>query len=158
MRFYENPKKVSENREKQRAYYIPENDGAYTLLNGEWNFKYFSRDVDYDGKIENWDKVKVPSCWQTTGYEKPNYTNVAFQFPVDAPYVPDDNPLGVYMREFEIDDTERKYYIVFEGVSSCLELYINGKYVGFSQGSRLQAEFDITKYVKKAKTQFLPRL
>lgn len=108
MRFYENPKKVSENREKQRAYYIPENDGAYTLLNGEWNFKYFSRDVDYDGKIENWDKVKVPSCWQTTGYEKPNYTNVAFQFPVDAPYVPDDNPLGVYMREFEIDDTENE--------------------------------------------------
>lgn len=158
MRFYENPKKVSENREKQRAYYIPENDGAYTLLNGEWNFKYFSRDVDYDGKIENWDKVKVPSCWQTTGYEKPNYTNVAFQFPVDAPYVPDDNPLGVYMREFEIDDTERKHYIVFEGVSSCLELYINGKYVGFSQGSRLQAEFDITKYVKKGKNTVLAKV
>ncbi len=151
MRFYENPKKVSENREKQRAYYIPENKGAYTLLSGEWNFKYYSRDVDYDENNNDWDKVKVPSCWQTTGYEKPNYTNVAFQFPVDPPYVPDDNPLGVYMREFEIKNTDLKHYIVFEGVSSCLELYINGKYVGFSQGSRLQAEFDITKYVKAGK-------
>lgn len=151
MRDYENLKKVSENREKQRAYYIPENKGAYTLLNGKWNFKYFSRDVDYDGKIDKWDEVNVPSCWQNTGYEKPNYTNVAFQFPVDPPYVPDDNPLGVYMREFEILDTDKKHYIVFEGVSSCVYLYINDKYVGFSQGSRLQAEFDISGYVKKGK-------
>lgn len=151
MRDYENLKKVSENREKQRAYYIPENKGAYTLLNGKWNFKYFSRDVDYDGKIDKWDEVNVPSCWQNTGYEKPNYTNVAFQFPVDPPYVPDDNPLGVYMREFEILDTDKKHYIVFEGVSSCVYLYINDNYVGFSQGSRLQAEFDISGYVKKGK-------
>ena len=76
-----------------------------------------------------------------------------YPHPIDAPYVPNDNPLGVYERDFVIDGIweNRKTYIVFEGVSSCVSLYINGEYVGFSQGSHLQAEFDITKFVKAGK-------
>jgi len=104
MREYENILKTSDNRLKQRAYYIPENEGGYTLLNGEWNFKFFERDIDVPDEIDNWDKIKVPSCWQLCGYEKPNYTNVNFPYPVDPPYVPDENPCGVYKREFEIFD------------------------------------------------------
>ena len=149
MRFYENPKFVQENRLPQRSFYIPKNDGAYKLLNGDWKFKYFEFDDEYSENIEKWDTIPVPSCWQMHGYDAPHYTNIHYPYPVDPPYVPDENPLGVYEREFEVENTDRKTYIVFEGVSSNLQLYINGKYVGFSQGSHLQSEFDISDFVKK---------
>ncbi len=149
MRYYENPKFLHENRLPQRSYYIPKNDGAYMLLNGEWNFKYFKYDDEYSKDITEWDKIPVPSCWQMYGYEDPNYTNVNYPYPVDPPFVPDENPMGVYEREFEIKDTSKKTYIVFEGVSSNIELYINEKYVGYSQGSHLQSEFDISDFVVK---------
>ena len=145
MRKYENLQFLSENREPQRAYYIPQ--GGYNLLNGIWDFKYYERDYEEEFAAKEWDKIDVPSCWQARGYGNPNYANVAYPYPYDPPYVPDDNPMGVYRREFKVSDISRCTYIVFEGVSSCLELYINDKYVGYSQGSHLQAEFDITGYV-----------
>ncbi len=147
MRFYENPLKTSENRLAPRSYYIPQGVSEYTLLNGEWNFAYFDRDIDLPEKIEKWDKIPVPSCWQLHGYENPNYTNINYPYPVDTPFVPDDNPCGVYNREFELGEKWGRVYFVFEGVSSCGVLYINGSYVGFTQGSHLQAEFDITDFV-----------
>ena len=148
MRFYEDLSNIAVNRLKQRSYYIPKNEGAYTLLNGNWKFKYVKNEEDFceDGK---WDEIPVPSCWQLYGYEDPNYTNVNYPYPVDPPYVPDENPMGVYEREFRVEDTDKKTYIVFEGVSSCVFLYINNEFVGYSQGSHLQAEFDITDFVKK---------
>lgn len=163
MRIYENFKKTHENREPQRAYYIPydtiekalegdkKKSAYYKLLNGSWKFAFFKREIDIPEKINAWDSVPVPSCWQALGYENPGYTNVNYPHPIDPPYVPDDNPCGVYERTFVIDDLwdKRQTYIVFEGVSSCLFLYINGSYVGYSQGSHLQAEFDISKFVKK---------
>ncbi len=147
MRFYEDLNHISDNRLPQRAYYIPENKGAYILLNGEWNFRYYSADFLEEKENTSWDKIPVPSCWQLYGYEDPNYSNVRYPYPVDFPYVPDENPMGVYMREFEIEDITKRHYIVFEGVASCLELYINDKYAGYSQGSHLQAEFDISDFV-----------
>lgn len=145
MKSYEDLKRISENREKQRAYYIPENEGAYQSLNGEWDFCYYADGIETQ-KIHS-SKISVPSCWQLEGYERPYYTNVVYPFPVDPPYLPDNNPLGIYERKFEIIDQSKKHYIVFEGVSSRLELFINGQYVGCSQGSHLQAEFDITQFV-----------
>lgn len=145
MRKYENLNYLSENREKQRAYYIPES--GYTLLNGEWDFKFYERDFEENYVQKEWKKIAVPSCWQLCGYENPNYANVAYPYPCDPPFVPTENPMGVYKREFEILDTSRNTYIIFEGVSSCLELYVNDKYVGYSQGTHLQAEFDITDFV-----------
>lgn len=149
MRFYENLEKIQENRLPQRSYYIPENKNAYLDLNGEWDFKYYSADFLEEENITDWDKISVPSCWQLKGYENPNYTNINYPYPVDPPYLPVENPLGIYRREFEIVDEENLHYIIFEGVSSNLQLFINNKYVGYSQGSHLQAEFDITKFVKK---------
>ena len=149
MRFYENLENIFVNRLPQRSYYIPENNGAYTLLNGEWKFKYFKFEEDYCENITDWDKIPVPSCWQMYGYEDPNYTNVNYPYPVDPPYVPDDNPMGVYEREFTVENADNRTYIVFEGVSSCVFLYINGEFAGYSQGSHLQAEFDVTSLVKK---------
>ena len=147
MRFYEDPQKTSENRLPQRAYYIPQNEGAHLSLNGTWRFRYYPRDVDVPAQITQWDSMDVPSCWQARGYEQPNYTNVKYPFPVDPPYVPDDNPCGVYEREFTVSHPDLRTYFVLEGVASTGVLYINGRYVGFTTGNHLQAEFDITDYV-----------
>ena len=163
MRIYEDFNKTYENRMPQRAYYIPyeslekalegkkENSAYYKCLNGQWSFAYFERDIDVPELITQWDTIPVPSCWQMHGYDKPGYTNVVYPHPVDAPFVPDDNPCGVYSRTFEIstDWSKRKTYIVLEGASSCHFVYVNGKYVGYSQGSHMQAEYDITSYVNR---------
>lgn len=115
MRKYERLDKISENRESQRAYYIPydslekalegkrEKSKFYRLLNDQWNFKYYESEFDIPEKLENWDKVPVPSCWQLYGYDQIGYTNVNYLFPVDPPYVPDMNPCGIYNRNFSID-------------------------------------------------------
>ena len=145
MKKHEDLNYISENRMPQRAYYIPAS--GCTSLNGVWDFKYFDADFEEGYLDKEWGKIDVPSCWQTRGYEQPNYTNVAYPFPYDPPFVPDKNPMGVYKRNFFVADPSQKTYIIFEGVSSCIELYINDKYAGFSQGSHLQAEFDISAFV-----------
>jgi beta-galactosidase len=163
MRSYENLNLIQENREPQRSYYIPydtlekalegdkQKSNYYKLLNGEWDFAYFERDIDVPEIVTEWDKISVPSNWQMHGYDAPYYTNVNYPYPVDPPYVPDDNPCGVYAMEFNLDKqwTDKNTYIVFEGVNSCLYLYVNDEYVGYTQGSHLQSEFNITKYVKE---------
>lgn len=162
MRDYEDINKISIGRKKQRAYYIPYDSlektlagdkfksGYYKLLNRKWLFNYYKNEDEIPKEIKKWDKVDVPSTWQTTGYEKPCYTNFNYPYSVDPSYVPDDNSVGIYERRFKLDDkwAERKTYIVFEEVNSCIYLYINGVFAGISQGSRLQAEFDISNYVK----------
>lgn len=161
MRPYENLEIVSENRLPQRSYYFPyeslekalagnrEDSAYYVLLNGEWKFKYFERDIDETELITDWDRIPVPSNWQMLGYGKPYYTNVKYPYPVDPPFVPNDNPLGIYSTDFTVDESwlSRRIRIVFEGVNSCAYVYVNGCYVGFTQGSHLQAEFDITEFV-----------
>lgn len=157
MRKYENPKLLHEGTMPPRAYYIPygslaaalfgvrENSEFYIPLSGEWDFRYFERDIDCPEKIDSWDKVPVPSCWQSTGYEKPYYTNVLYPYPCDPPYVPDDNPLGVYRRIIVADEkmAERENYVIFEGVAPCVEVYLNGKYVGYSTVSHSSSEFKL---------------
>lgn len=148
MRYYENPEKTSENRLPQRSYYIPKNEDAFLSLNGSWRFCYFARDIDVTRDIPIWDRIDVPSCWQSRGYEEPNYTNIEYPFPVDPPFVPDDNPCGVYEREFVLAHPERKTYLVMEGVASAARVTLNGAYVGFTTGNHLQAEFDLTPYCR----------
>lgn len=149
MRIYENPEKTSENRLAPRSWYIPGGKSEYTLLNGDWRFAYYDRDIDVPETITQWDTIPVPSCWQLHGYENPNYTNISYPYPCDLPFVPDDNPCGVYEREFTVSNKWGKLYFVLEGVASCAFVYINGRYVGFTQGSHLQAEFDITDHVNQ---------
>ena len=172
MYYLENQHILSENREKPRAHYIPydtlekalagdrSQSQYYKLLNGEWDFKYFESWHLAPEEITDFDKIQVPSNWQMVGYGKPEYTNINYPHPVDPPFVPDENPMGVYAREFTVDRiwAERDVYIVFEGVSSCLYLYVNGEYVGFSQGSHLPAEFNITKYVKEGENRLMVKV
>ena len=156
-RFYEDITKTSENRLKQRTYYIPRGQSEYQLLNGIWDFIYFENG-DAAKDFSKWDKIDVPSCWQVRGYGNPNYTNINYPHPVDMPYVPDINPMGVYRRKFNITDKNQKHYFVFEGVASCAELFINGSYVGFTTGNHLQSEFDITDFVSIGENEVLVKV
>jgi len=158
MRKYEKLEFIHENTLKPRAHYIPyqsleaalqgdRNKSEYfILLNGEWDFKYYERDIDCPEIIKEWDKIDVPSCWQSRGYDKSYYTNVNYPYPVDPPYVPDDNPVGVYRKVVNITEEKASLdnTIVFEGVSSCVELFVNGEYVGFSTVSHSTSEFPVT--------------
>ncbi len=156
MRKYEDLNHISENRMPQRAFYIPK-DGCISL-NGDWDFKYYECDFEEDYIEKEWGTIDVPSCWQLRGYGNPNYANVAYPHPYDPPYVPNENPMGVYRKNLEIKDASRKTYIVFEGVSSCLELFVNGRYVGYTQGSHLQAEFDISDYVVNGNNEIVAKV
>lgn len=162
MRPYENLKTIAQGREAPRAYYIPydtpekawrgnrEESAWFRSLNGEWDFAYFEREEDMPREIVFAATIPVPSNWQLHGYDRPAYTNYRDVIPLDAPLVPDDNPCGVYQRAFAVgeDWKGRELYLVFEGVDSCHYVYVNGVYVGCSQGSHLQSEFDITPYVR----------
>lgn len=111
---------------------------GYISLNGLWDFTYNNKKG----------KIKVPSMWQLEGYGKPWYTNIAYPFACIPPFIPIDNPVGIYERDFVINKIENDTNIVFEGVDSAFHLYINDKLVGYSQGSRMTSEFNITKYLK----------
>lgn len=173
-RYWEDPHIVAENREKARAYYIPFQSGTlpkelalinlkrsrspfYQTLNGGWQFKFNQslRTVEEDFFAKgfdagSWDTIRVPSCWQTEGYDINNYTNTRYPFPCDPPYLPAQNPVGQYVKTFVLpeDWNEKQKYLVFEGVNSCCYVWINGQYVGFSKGSRVPAEFDVSPYVQ----------
>ncbi|TMV46984.1 DUF4981 domain-containing protein [Paenibacillus mesophilus] len=172
--YWENPGVLHQNREAPRAHYIPfaDADSAktgkrgrspfYMTLNGTWKFRYVSSVASADetfyeehADVKAWDDLIVPSCWQTNGYDQLHYTNIKYPIPYDPPYVPDDNPAGLYVRDFRIggDWSGKRKYVVFEGVNSCLYLWINGTFVGYSQGSRVPAEFDLTPYVREGRNR-----
>ena len=137
MRQYESLTVFAENRLPQRSYYIPYESVEkalagnrfescyFRLLNGNWDFAFYERDYDLPEDLGASDfaaQIPVPSCWQNHGYEKPVYTNQHYPYPVDPPYVPDENPCGIYRTKFSLDEawTSRDTHIVFEGVCSCL--------------------------------------
>ncbi|WP_371263438.1 glycoside hydrolase family 2 TIM barrel-domain containing protein [Paenibacillus sp. 1_12] len=173
-RYWEDLKILQVNREAPRAYYIPYGEAEaalsgkrgrspyYQTLNGRWKFQYQSsvKDVEngfYDvaTDVSAWDDLTVPSCWQVKGYDQLQYTNVNYPFPCDPPFVPNENPAGLYVREFNISENwkGKEKYVVFEGVNSCFYLWINGEFVGYSQGSRVPAEFNISPYIQSGKNR-----
>jgi beta-galactosidase len=96
-------------------------------------------------------QILVPGNWETQGHGTPVYTNFKYPFEVNPPFVPKDNPTGCYRLSFNISVVDgmkgRHLSLAFEGVDSAFGCWINGSFVGYSQDSRLPAEFDITKYV-----------
>ncbi|MBR4867785.1 MAG: DUF4981 domain-containing protein, partial [Clostridia bacterium] len=100
--------------------------------------------------MEELTPIKVPSCWQFEGYDSPQYLNTNFPFPIDPPYVPADNPVGVYLRDLVVDDANdgQHRFLVFEGVDNAFYLYINGHFVGYSSISHGISEFDCTPYLQ----------
>lgn len=168
-RDWDNLAVLERNRTKSRSYFIPYSDRAGALsydrgsspwfksLNGMWKFHYaagpewapegfYEERFDYSG----WDDIQVPSHWQLKGYGHPHYTDLYYPIPVDPPHVPNDNPTGSYIREFELPPhwDGRQLAVKFDGVDSAFHVWVNGKFVGYSQGSRLTSEFDLTPYAQ----------
>lgn len=103
-----------------------------------------------------WGEIKVPSNWQIQGHGVPVYKDDGLVFPLDLPNAPHEaNPVGSYRTEFKIskDWSSRKVYLHFDGVDAAFFVWVNGRKVGYSQGSRTPAEFDITDYIQPGKNQ-----
>lgn len=149
--YHENLKTLHIGTEPMRCWYLPE-DGVRLLSGCEWDFYFGKNYCEIPEKFTrqklNWDTATVPSCWQHTGYDKPQYTNVRYPIPYDPPYVPHQNPCGAYQRTFILtgEDRKNRQYLYFEGVDSCFYLWVNGRFVGYSQVSHSSSEFDITDY------------
>jgi len=171
-KYYEDLKVLHKNTMPNRAYYVPaaerladpaegrEESGRFVLLSGDWKFRYF--DSIYDVKEEffregydtaGFDEVTVPGVWQNYGYDRHQYTNTRYPFPMDPPYVPHENPCGEYVRTFDYhkEESAPKAYLNFEGVDSCFYVWMNGSFVGYSQVSHSTSEFDVTESLKEGK-------
>jgi len=174
-KYWEDPQVLHVGCEDPRAYYIPyekeslalegtrEESERFIRLSGIWKFCYYPSvqqipegfyAEDYNPKQA--DSINVPGCWQMTDkglngeYDTPNYTNVVYPYPVNPPFVPNENPAGIYFRDIKLSiKPNQKYYLNFEGVDSCFYLWVNGVQVGYSQVSHMTSEFDITDYIKE---------
>ncbi len=166
-RYYENLDVLHLGTCPLRSYYIPCSTPELAMakrprltsdrvqfLNGTWKFKYYKSMRDLcgtpweDTDLAGYDDLEVPSCWQMKGYDQIQYSNTRYLIPMDPPYMPIDVPCGVYQTTFDLADTAMDTYINFEGVSSCLYLYVNGRFVGYSQVSHSPHEFDLTEFVR----------
>ena len=166
-RFYRKTEYPHVNTLPPRAYFIPfektqdpagerEASSRFLSLNGTWDFRWFP-DVEslelerpgFPGGVECTDRLAVPGCWQLEtgrGWDPPNYINQDYPFPVDPPHLPDVVPCGFYRRSFTLPKAEnRRYFLNFDGVSSCFYLWLNGVWIGYSQVSHANSEFEITE-------------
>lgn len=147
---------------------IPELSPYYKSLDGMWKFHWVvnpdSRPLDFyktDYNVSDWAEIKVPGTWQMQGYGKPIYLNHPYDFnpyydKLNPPHISNDyNPVGSYKRNFTVPENwdGREILINFEGVKSAFYIWINGKKVGYSQGSMTPAEFNITPYLKTGQNQ-----
>ena len=165
--FHEDPQILHVGTCPIRSYYLPfaDEEESHTgvssrvfSLDGEWAFRYFEsfgQAVDPEEGLcfdeEEMGSIPVPSCWQNHGYGRHMYTNVRYPFPVDPPYVPDENPCGLYVRHFELEekDQEARWFLNFEGVDSCFYLWVNGEFAGYSQVSHATSEFELTELLQE---------
>ena len=145
-----------------------ENSKRFLSLNGDWKF-YFVKDpkqrsttfqnVDFDDS--KWGTIPVPANWEVEGYDHPIYLDERYPFNTKWPDVPTDyNPVGTYRKEITLDKEFLSEDVIlhFAGAKSAMYVYINGTYVGYSQGSKTPAEFNITPYLSEGKNLFALQL
>lgn len=173
---WENPEVFQINRENPTAnfYRYPnastslsndswEGSSFYQSLNGNWHF-YYADSVQvrpekfYENQFNatSWDIIDVPSNWEMRGYGKPYYTNIKYMFPANPPHIPHQiNNNGSYIREFYLSANwkEKNIYLHFAGVSGAMYVWLNGKFVGYSEGSKTPAEFKISSLAQTGKNK-----
>ena len=161
---YRNFKIFRDNITEPRAYFIPYakldtlkntdvrkerfSSDMVTCLSGEWDFKFYNHCAkvpdEMDTSYLRFDKVTVPSTWQRTGYMEPVYLNCPYEFQLPPPAIPEDMTAGIYRKKFDVADMDKNYILTFLGAANNIEVYLNGAYIGYSEGSHNTAEFDIT--------------
>ena len=141
------------------------NNVLYETLNGNWDFKLY-RNIDSVPKnfylkksnIKKWDNIPVPANWQFHSEDFPVYTNIVYPYEINPPFMPKDyNPIGLYHRKFKISKewNDKEVFIHFGAVNSAFYIWINGVKVGYSEGSKTPAEFNITKYINSGKNTIM---
>lgn len=167
---WENPEINGINREATHATLMPYESSGKALdarrfesswfrsLNGQWKFNWVrtpaERPTDfflptYD--VRTWKDITVPGNWQLEGYDMPVYVNIKYPFPKNPPFIDHQwDPVGSYRVEFQSDQDwrEKETFLVFDGVESAFYVWMNGEFVGYSEDSRLPAEFDVTRFLK----------
>ena len=138
-----------------------EQSERFISLNGTWDFKWVKNPNDrptqfhhFDYDTSDWDEIPVPGNWEVHGFGKPIYLDERYPFATNWPEVPQDyNPVGTYRKIIELDEDflNEEVILHFAGAKSAMYIYINGEDVGYSQGSKTPAEFNITKYLKAGK-------
>ena len=149
----------------EKPWLTPEK-AEYLSLNGVWKFKFVPEPSQRPGKedfyadnadTDGWDEIEVPSCWEMKGYDLPLYVNVEYAFVDNPPYIANkvegvgDNPVGSYRRTFTLPEgweTGKRVYLHFDGLYSAAFVWLNGQYVGYTQGGNNDAEFDLTAYLR----------
>jgi len=129
---------------------------GFLLLSGTWYYRYlsspryFTEDLITEGiDRSSWDTMETPSVIELNGYSRLHYTDEGYPFPLLPYRVPSENPTSIFVREFTLSlKTGRSYIFRTDGVETAYKLYVNGMYAGFSKGSRLCAEFDITRMLR----------
>ena len=167
---WENPAVIGINKEPPRATAfpfessalarenVPEASAYYQLLNGSWRFNWVRSPAErpqefyregYDDS--GWDFIPVPSNWEVEGYGVPIYLNQPYEFEKNPPYIHHDyNPVGSYRTTFSVPSSwgDREVFLHFGAVKSAMYLWVNGQKVGYSQGSKLPAEFNVTDFIR----------
>jgi len=154
-------------------------------LNGDWDFKFYPLPKELPDVLDTdavkFDTIDVPACWQFRGYDKPFYINAKNQFDYNPPHIPTEEPVGpyfwvqgagenlvphwenfkdmynfvgVYRKKLHIQG-EKQRIISFLGVASCLDLYVNGQFVGYSEGAHNTAEFDLTEFLQEGENELV---
>lgn len=172
---WEDPSVVELNKLPPRATFFPYEDRAaalgrdyerssrYRSLNGDWAFRWVRKPADRVRDFHRpdlddgaWDRLAVPANWEVNGYGVPIYLNIPYPFPANPPFIPHEyNPVGQYRTSFTVPtewETDR-VVLHFGAAKSAMYVWVNGTRIGYSQGSKLPAEFDITPWVRAGENQ-----
>lgn len=170
--YHQDPSVLHVGCEAPHAYFIPyQNEVSarkgdrnashrFVTLCGDWDFAFYPSlrelpELTAEGIADHSRKINVPRSWQTMlsrGYDIPHYVNAAYPIPVDPPFVPDDNPCGLYSRTLKVHPAmlaNKTAYIHFEGVDSCFYLFINHRFVGYSQVSHMTSELEVSSFLQE---------
>ena len=159
------PYATTEAMRADECYQLPwldPNGARYLSLNGTWKLNYVESPAERPGKefwgdaadVSKWDDIEVPSCLEMKGYGKPYYVNVEYPFKDNPPYINMKDglpkPVASYRRTFTLPEgwETMRTYLHFDGIYSAAYVWVNGQYVGYTQGANNDAEFDLTKVVR----------
>ena len=152
---YKSKKKLSKTDSVTNRY----KSDTVKVISGQWDFCFMEKISQLPEEIDTdnfaFDKINVPSTWQRTGYAAPKYINTRYEYPMTLPNVPEEMNVGIYRKKFTISEDCVNPIITFLGVCSSLTLYVNGKYVGYSEGSHNSAEFCLKDFVFAGENELL---
>ena len=152
---FSNTEKLQQSNYKNERYI----SDRIMSLSGKWDFAYFDKlskvSAELNTDIFPFNTAEIPCTWQRTGYDQIAYINTRYPFPKKPPHIPQDVAVGIYRKKILIENADTRRVLTFLGVAGALAIYINGTYVGYSEGSHNSAEFDITPFLNNGENEIV---